>query len=91
MSMKIIYGRTGSGKTSYIFEQISKNINNGRKKYIITPEQFSFSAEKELLNSIAKNQGSNAVINAEVLTFARMAHRVASEVGGSNKINLSNC
>ena len=91
MSMKIIYGRTGSGKTSYIFEQISKNINNGRKKYIITPEQFSFSAEKELLNSIAKNQGSNAVINAEVLTFARMAHRVASEVGGSNKTNLSNC
>jgi ATP-dependent helicase/nuclease subunit B len=46
MSLQIIYGRSGTGKTSYIFEEISKNINNGRKKYIITPEQFSFTAEK---------------------------------------------
>ena len=34
---------------------------------------------------------NSAVINAEVLTFARMAHRVSSEVGGSNKTVLSNC
>ena len=54
MSLQIIYGRSGSGKTSYIFQQISKDIANGRKKYIITPEQFSFSAEKELLDTIAK-------------------------------------
>ena len=67
MSLQIVYGRSGTGKTSYIFQEISKNINNGRKKYIITPEQFSFSAEKELLKSL-EAQGS-AVINAEVLTF----------------------
>lgn len=91
MSLQIIYGRSGTGKTSYIFEEISKNINNGRKKYIITPEQFSFTAEKELLNFINKYQNSNAAINAEVLTFARMAHRVSQEVGGSNKTVLSNC
>lgn len=91
MSMRIIYGRSGTGKTSYIFDELSKNINNGRKKYIITPEQFSFSAEKELLDNIKKNQTSMAVINAEVLTLARMAHRVASEVGGVNKTILSNC
>lgn len=109
MSLQIVYGRSGTGKTSYIFEEISKNINNGRKKYIITPEQFSFTAEKELLNSIAKEKKSTmqgvvdqskkdqdvsdftAVLNAEVLTFARMAHRVSSEVGGSGKTILSNC
>lgn len=89
MSLQIIYGRSGSGKTNYIFQEISKNINNGRKKYVITPEQFSFTAEKELLNCI--NNGESAVINAEVLTFARMAHRVSSQVGGSNKTILSNC
>lgn len=91
MSLQIVYGRSGTGKTSYIFDEISKNINNGRKKYIITPEQFSFTAEKELLNSINKQQNANAVINAEVITFARMAHRVSNEVGGSNKTILSNC
>ena len=89
MSLQIVYGRSGTGKTNYIFQEISRNINNGRKKYIITPEQFSFSAEKELLKSL-EAQGS-AVINAEVLTFARMAHRVSGEVGGSNKTVLSNC
>ncbi len=91
MGMQIIYGKSGTGKSSYIFEQISKNINNGRKKYIITPEQFSFTAEKELLNAIIKNQSTTAAINAEVLTFNRMAHRVSQEVGGSNKTTLSNC
>lgn len=89
MSLQIVYGRSGTGKTNYIFQEISRNINNGRKKYIITPEQFSFSAEKELLKSL-EAQGS-AVINAEVLTFARMAHRVSGEVGGSDKTVLSNC
>lgn len=91
MSLQIIYGRSGTGKTNYIFEEISKNIDNGRKKYIITPEQFSFTAEKELLRSIGKYKNETAVINAEVLTFARMAHRVSNEIGGSNKTILSNC
>ena len=91
MSLQIIYGRSGCGKTQYIFNEISKNIDNGRKKYIITPEQFSFSAEKELLRSLEDEEQNSAVINAEVLTFARMAHRVSSEVGGCNKTVLSNC
>lgn len=91
MSLQIIYGRSGCGKTQYIFNEISKNIDNGRKKYIITPEQFSFSAEKELLRSLEDEEQNSAVVNAEVLTFARMAHRVSSEVGGSNKTVLSNC
>ena len=96
MSIRLVYGRSGTGKSSYIFKKIKEEIDNGRKKYIITPEQFSFTAEKKLLNDEGineKEQGviSDAVINAEVLTFARMAHRVAGEVGGSAKIKLSNC
>ena len=85
MSLQIVYGRSGTGKTTYIFKQISSSINNGKKKYIITPEQFSFTAEKELL----RNLQSKAAINAEVLTFGRMAHRVASEVGGIANPTLS--
>ena len=96
MSIRLVYGRSGTGKSSYIFKKIKEEIDNGRKKYIITPEQFSFTAEKKLLNDECvdeKEQGviSDAVINAEVLTFARMAHRVAGEVGGSAKTKLSNC
>ena len=46
MSLQIIYGRSGTGKSEYIFKQIAKKIekNTKRKIYIVTPEQFSFTA-----------------------------------------------
>ena len=86
MSLRLIYGRSGSGKSTFIFEEIKKLINCGKKIYIITPEQFSFTAEKMLLEVL----GNTAVLNAEVLTFNRMAYRVASEVGGTAKTSISN-
>ena len=45
MSLRLVYGRSGTGKTSFCFKEIGENINNN-KIYIITPEQFSFTAEK---------------------------------------------
>lgn len=89
MGLTIIYGRSGCGKTNYLFNNIVNNLNNGRKKFIITPEQFSFTAEKQLLNQIKEKANSIASVTAEVLTFDRMAHRVASEVGGTTKVALS--
>ena len=85
MSLRIIYGRAGSGKTAYCFNEIKQHINTESKVYIITPEQFSYSAEKELLNSL----GQESVVNAEVISFNRIAHRVSLEVGGANKVLLS--
>ena len=85
MSLRFIYGRSGTGKTSFCFKEISKQILKSNKIYIITPEQFSFTAEQNLMNSVK----SKAVINAEVLTFERMAYRVLNEVGGILKTNLS--
>ena len=86
MSLKIIYGKSGTGKSTYIFNEIADKIkNNKRKIYIITPEQFSFTAEKKLLDSIS----TSSVISAEVLTFNRMAYRVLKETGNSNFSNLS--
>ncbi len=85
MGLRIIYGRAGSGKTSFIFNEIKKNINLKNKTYIITPEQFSYSAEKELLNSLEQK----SVVNAEVISFNRIAHRVSLEVGGANKVHIT--
>ena len=86
MGLRIIYGKPGSGKSAYCFSEISKLINTEKKIYIITPEQFSFTAERKLMDCLS----SNAVMNAEVITLSRMAYRVISEVGG-NKNNLSKC
>ena len=85
MGLKIVYGRAGTGKSEFIFNDIRNKINGNEKIYIITPEQFSYTAEKKLLEAVK----SDAVINAEVLTFERMAYRVMNEIGGVTKTNLS--
>lgn len=85
MGIKLIYGRAGSGKSEYCFQQMVQNIQEDVKIYMITPEQFSYTAEKKLLDHIHQN----AVIKAEILTFKRMAHRVMQKTGGLTKTNLS--
>lgn len=85
MEFRIVYGRSGSGKTTYIFNEIKEKIKQKNKIYIIVPEQFSFSAENNLLNVI----DGNSSINAEVLTLSRMADRVISETMGNFQTHLS--
>ena len=87
MALQIIYGKSGSGKSKYCFTEIANLVKTHKKIYIITPEQFSFTAEKKLMEVI----DTNAVINAEVITLSRMAHRVLQEVGGNNKTRLTKC
>lgn len=85
MEFKIVYGRSGSGKTTYIFNSIREKIKGKNKIYIIVPEQFSFSAENHLLDIIDRNSS----VNAEVLTLSRMADRVIEETLGNGKSHLS--
>ncbi|MBQ3414765.1 MAG: exodeoxyribonuclease V subunit gamma [Clostridia bacterium] len=87
MGLRIIYGRAGTGKSSYCFSEISNIINNEKKIFVITPEQFSFTAEKKLMEIC----GKKAVINVEVITLSRMAYRVLNEIGGNSKKSLSKC
>ena len=87
MGLQIIYGRAGTGKSEYCYKEIAKKIKEKNKILIITPEQFSFTAEKKLMESI----DTKAVLNAEVVTFSRMAYRVINEIGGSTVTNLSKC
>ena len=51
MGLRLIYGKAGSGKSSYCFSEIASLIEkeNEKKIYIVTPEQFSFTAEKKLM------------------------------------------
>lgn len=87
MNLRIIYGKPGSGKSTYCFQEIANLIEKEKKIFIITPEQFSFTAERKLMESVS----SKSAINAEVITLSRMAYRVLAQVGGNNKNNLSKC
>ena len=77
MGLRIIYGKAGTGKSEYCFKEVANLIDKEKKIYIITPEQFSYTAEKKLLEAI----GRKAVINAEVITLSRMAERILSDIG----------
>ncbi|MBR3325026.1 MAG: exodeoxyribonuclease V subunit gamma [Clostridia bacterium] len=87
--MKIVYGRAGTGKSEYVFSQIKKlnGVNEPLEQpkiYIVTPEQFSFTAEKRLLESL----DGEATVNVEVLSFERMAYRVIKETVEDEKIKI---
>lgn len=86
MGVRIIYGRAGTGKSEYCYKEIAEKVKT-EKILIITPEQFSFTAEKKLMEAIE----TQAVLNAEVVTLSRMAYRVINEIGGKTETNLSKC
>lgn len=82
--MNIIYGRSGSGKSEYIYNKIRSELETAPKTYIVTPEQFSFTAEKKLLETLDEG----ATTRVEVLSFERMAYRVLQETLGTSLKNI---
>ena len=86
MSLRLIYGKSGSGKSEYIYNEI-KDLVNKEKIYIITPNQIALMAEKKLMEITNKT----GAINTEVITFNRMAFRVRNEIGGAKKTSLTKC
>ncbi len=84
MSIQFVYGRAGTGKTTFCLNKVKEYIkenNLERKIFVIVPEQFSYATEKMLLN-ILDNQST---INAEIISFKRMADRVFKEVRWRNQ------
>jgi len=80
MSLRIIYGRAGSGKTYYCLREIKENIKtkSGRPLVLLVPEQYAFQAEKELIHVME----TGGILEAEVLSFHRLAFRIFNEAGG---------
>ncbi|MDR0272455.1 MAG: hypothetical protein LBI27_03965, partial [Clostridiales bacterium] len=77
--VQFILGCSGSGKTSYILEEIREKISAGGNAplYYLVPEQFSLQSEKLLLDGTRQ-----AVTQVQVLSFNRLAHRLFSMLGG---------
>ena len=81
--LQLILGRAGTGKTARIIEEIRSRVETGEGgNILIVPEQYSYEAERELL----RVAGDTASLYAEVLSFTRLAHTVARELGGSARV-----
>ena len=77
MKLNLVYGRSGCGKSKYIYDDINAKIGT-KKIFLIVPEQCNLSAEKKLFEVVNKK----ALVDVEVLTLSRMAYRVSNEIGG---------
>lgn len=76
--LKLIMGRAGTGKTTYIRRELARRAREGESgMLLLVPEQFSFACEKELLLEL----GERDAARVEVLTFTRLIDVVAKEYG----------
>ena len=80
MSLRFIYGRSGSGKTRFCLQEIKARVNAGATHplVLLVPEQFTFQAERDLISVLE----TGGILKTEVLSFRRLAFRVFNQVGG---------
>ena len=84
MSLRMITGRAGTGKTTFIHQEIVDDlINNplGDPIFLLVPDQMTFQTEYELTNLY----GLKGIMRAQVLTFKRLAWFILQETGGISK------
>lgn len=82
MKLQYIFGGAGSGKLEHCINEI---LLRQEEKYLpsvlIVPEQFTLQAERKII----ERSKTKVLFNTYVLNFKRLAYRVFSELGISNK------
>ena len=83
MALQLILGNSGAGKSYYLFEKIIKeSMEHPDLQYlVIVPEQFTMQTQKDLVLM----HPCRGIMNIDVLSFERLAHRVFDEVGGEHR------
>lgn len=84
MSLQIVSGRSGTGKSTFIHKEMIENLKSdvlGYPIYLIVPDQMSFTAEYELTNTY----NIDGMMRAQVLSFKRFAWQVLQRTGGVAK------
>ncbi len=80
--LRFILGKSGTGKTTYIYNQIKELVNKGNDKILmLIPDQSSFETEKAFLEIL----GAKKSKNVKVFGFSRLCRYVFEQTQ-----NLSN-
>jgi len=79
MSLKFWLGGAKSDKSRRLVKYILEDadMHPERQYLVVVPEQFGLAMQQELIAS-SKNHG---ILNIDVLSFTRLAHRISDEVG----------
>lgn len=83
MSLQFIFGNSGAGKSYYLYKNvIDESMENPDLNYLVlVPEQFTMQTQKEL----CMKHPRHGIMNIDVLSFGRLAHRIFEETGQDTK------
>ena len=81
MALQFVLGGSGAGKSTYVFEKIIERSmeEEDKKFFILVPDQFTMQTQMELVNRHPRG----GILNIDVLSFSRLAHRIMQETGGN--------
>lgn len=79
MALQLILGASGTGKTTYLYDMVTRLATEhpGTTYYFIVPEQFTLATQRELV----LHNPVGGIFNIDVLSLARLAHKVFEELG----------
>ncbi len=88
MSVRLLIGRSGSGKTTQCLKEIRTKLTEnpqGNPLIYLVPDQMTFVSEYALINT----PGLGGMIRAQVFSFTRLAWRILQETGGMSRYHLN--
>ena len=82
MSLQFYIGASGTGKSTTVYKEVLKRAKQEpfRRFFVIVPDQFTMQTQKVLCH-LSEHGG---ILNVEVLSFGRLAHRIFEELGFEN-------
>lgn len=82
MSLQLIFGGSGSGKSDYVYQKIleQSKAEPERTFFVLVPEQFTMQTQRELV----ARQERHSIMNVDVVSFNRLAYRIFDEFGMSH-------
>lgn len=83
MALQFIFGNSGAGKSHYLYETvIEDSMKHPDMNYLVlVPEQFTMQTQKDLCMLHPRH----GIMNIDVLSFGRLAHRIFEETGQDTK------
>lgn len=89
MSLELIIGPSGSGKTTKQQIKLLERAaaNPARNYLVLVPEQFNMQTQLD----IVRRSPNKGIMNIDVLSFNRLAHRIFDDGGGNIRTPIDDC
>lgn len=88
MSVRLLIGRSGTGKTTFCLNEIREQMllePDGDPIIYLVPDQMTFLSEYKLITM----PGLGGMMRTQVYSFSRLAWRVLQETGGISRYHLN--